>query len=66
MVIFRTKICRSRLVRLLGDGSQYFEFVVTDLVNPLCFEAVELGFIDCDTICELTNLVVETGACTGK
>ena len=50
----------------VGDGSQYFEFVVTDLVNPLCFEAVELGFIDCDTICELTNLVVETGACTGN
>jgi hypothetical protein len=50
----------------VGDGSQYFEFVVTDLVNSLCFEAVEMGFIDCDTICELTNLVVETGDCTGN
>jgi len=50
----------------VGDGSQYFEFIVTDIVNSLCFEAVELGFIDCDTICELTNLVVETGTCTGN
>ena len=50
----------------VGDGSQYFEFVVTDLVNPLCFDAVELGFVDCDTICELSNLVVETGECTGN
>ena len=50
----------------LGDGSQYFEFVVTDIVNSLCFEAVELGFIDCDTICDLFNLVVEPGACTGN
>lgn len=50
----------------VGDGTQYFEFVITDLVNQLCFEAVELGFIDCDTICELTNLVVETGDCTGN
>jgi hypothetical protein len=50
----------------VGDGTQYFEFVVTDLVNSLCFEAVELGFIDCDTICELTNLTVETGACSGN
>ncbi len=49
----------------VGDGSQYFEFVVTDLINPLCFDAVELGFIDCDTICELSNLTVETGECTG-
>jgi hypothetical protein len=49
----------------VGDGSQYFEFVVTDLQNSLCFEAVELGFIDCDTICELTNLVAEPGECTG-
>lgn len=49
-----------------GDGSQYFEFVVTDLVNPLCFEAVELGFVNCDTICQLSNLQVETGDCTGN
>ena len=50
----------------VGDGTQYFEFVITDLTNPLCFEAVEMGFIDCDTICELTNLTVETGECTGN
>ena len=49
----------------VGDGSQYFEFVVTDLEDDLCFEAVELGFIDCTEICELTNLTVETGECTG-
>ncbi len=50
----------------VGDGSQYFEFVVTDLVNQLCFESIELGFIDCDTICELSNLSVITGECTGN
>ena len=50
----------------VGDGSQYFEFVVTDLDNPLCFDAVELGFIDCDTICELTNLSVVVGECSGN
>jgi hypothetical protein len=50
----------------VGDGTQYFEFVVTDVTNGLCFEAVELGFVDCDTICELTNLTVETGDCTGN
>ncbi len=49
-----------------GDGSQYFEFVITDLVNPLCFEAVELGFIDCDTICELSNLTIDIGECSGN
>ena len=49
-----------------GDGSQFFEFVVTDLVNQLCFEAVELGFINCGQICELSNLTVVPGDCTGN
>ena len=48
-----------------GDGSIYLEFVVTDLEDPLCFDAVEVGEITCQEICELSNLVVETGDCTG-
>lgn len=49
-----------------GDGSQFFEFVVTDLANALCFESVELGFINCGDICELSNLVVTPGDCSGN
>ncbi len=49
----------------LGDGSQYFEFVVTDLVDEFCFEAVELGFISCDDICNFFDPIAETGVCTG-
>ena len=49
-----------------GDGSQFFEFVITDLDNPLCFESVELGFINCGDICELSNLTVTPGDCSGN
>ncbi len=48
-----------------GDVSQYLEFVVSDLVDPLCFGTIELGEISCNDICNLSNLQVETGACTG-
>ncbi|MEO6132280.1 MAG: hypothetical protein ABIQ02_10565, partial [Saprospiraceae bacterium] len=49
-----------------GDGAQYFEFVVTDLVNGDCFDATELGTLPCSAICELSNLQVTTGECTGN
>lgn len=48
-----------------GDSTQLFEFVVTDLVNGDCFAAIELGIVACGDICELSNLTVETGECTG-
>jgi hypothetical protein len=49
-----------------GDGSQFLEFVITDLVNDFCFDATEIGVLPCDSICELSNLEVETGECTGN
>ncbi|HUR30792.1 MAG TPA: T9SS type A sorting domain-containing protein [Saprospiraceae bacterium] len=49
-----------------GDGNQYIEFVVTDLVNEDCFGSIEVGLLGCDDICSLSNLVVETGDCTGN
>jgi hypothetical protein len=49
-----------------GDGSQYVEFVITDLIDQLCFGAIEIGFIDCDDICHLFDLTVAPGACTGN
>lgn len=49
-----------------GDGSQFLEFVVTDLVNGDCFDATEIGLLACGDICELSNLVVETGDCSGN
>ena len=49
-----------------GTTGQILEFVVTDLVNQDCFDAVELGLVACDSICHLSNLVVETGDCTGN
>jgi len=41
------------------------DFVATDFVNALCFDAIEIGPISCDQICHLFNLAVETGECTG-
>lgn len=35
-------------------------------MNQLCFEAVELGFINCGQICELSNLTVVPGDCSGN
>ncbi len=49
-----------------GDGSLFLEFVVTDLQDEFCFDATEIGILPCDSICELSELVVETGACTGN
>lgn len=49
-----------------GDGSQFLEFVVTDLANGDCFDATEIGLLACGDICELSELVVETGECTGN
>jgi len=49
-----------------GDGSTYFEFVVTDVNDPFCFAAVEMGFVDCEDICELTDPVAEVLECTGN
>lgn len=49
-----------------GDSANYLEFVVTDLVNGDCFDALEIGLLACGDICELSNLVVETGECTGN
>lgn len=48
-----------------GDSAQFLEFVVTDLVNAFCFNAVELGVVSCDDICNLTNPVVEPLTCSG-
>lgn len=32
---------------LMGDGSTHYEFVVTDSINPLCFDFIDLGTIQC-------------------
>lgn len=48
-----------------GDGSQYFEFVVTDLEDGFCFAAVELGFIACPDICLISDMSITTGDCSG-
>src|SRR5690606_3821231 len=42
-----------------GDGSEYLEFVVTDLSDPFCFNSIEIGFLECEDICEISNLVAE-------
>ncbi len=49
-----------------GNDSLYIEFVVTDLVNDLCFDATEIGVLPCSAICNLSNLTAETGDCTGN
>ena len=49
-----------------GEVSQFFEFVVTDLQNEFCFDATEIGTLACNTICELSDLQVETGECTAN
>ena len=49
-----------------GSGSQFLEFVVTDIGNGDCFGAIEIGTLGCNDICSLTNLVAETGDCTGS
>jgi len=41
------------------------EFVAADAVNGLCFDAIETGPISCADICQLYNLTVETGECSG-
>ena len=48
-----------------GSTPINLEFVATDFVNPLCFDAIEIGPISCDEICHLFELNVETGECTG-
>ncbi|MEP6794198.1 MAG: hypothetical protein ABJB16_07725, partial [Saprospiraceae bacterium] len=49
-----------------GNANQFFEFVVTDLVNESCFDAIEIGTLACNTICSLSNLQAETGECTAN
>lgn len=49
-----------------GDGSQVFEFVISDEDDIFCFAAEEIGLIGCDDICELTNLTIDPGGCTGN
>jgi hypothetical protein len=41
------------------------DFVATDVVNALCFDGIEIGPVSCDAICQLLNLAVETGECSG-
>lgn len=49
-----------------GDGSTFLEFVITDANDEFCFAATEIGSINCNEICELSNLTVTTGDCSGS
>lgn len=49
-----------------GNGTQFLEFVIADLVNPDCFDAIEIGVLGCEDICEISNLIVDPGQCTGN
>ncbi len=49
-----------------GSGSQFLEFVVTDSQDEFCFAALEIGTLGCDDICDIFDLTVSTGGCTGN
>ncbi|HXR79724.1 MAG TPA: hypothetical protein VN763_02350, partial [Saprospiraceae bacterium] len=40
-------------------------FVATDAENLFCFDALETGSFSCEDICQLLNLTVEIGECSG-
>ncbi len=47
-----------------GDGTTFYEFVVTDLSDGFCFDATELGIINC--VCGFDSLVVDPLDCSGN
>ena len=50
---------------IAGDGTTEFEFIIIDQNNPNCLEETGLDPINCNTNCQITDLIVEAHPCDG-